>query len=94
MVQPLMAWLAMLTGAIAVSVGWVAVRQTLRTTQRAHHRTAALSTAVEGWHDWFLSGFSGATMGIRWLSAVAAGTLWTLAGVSLIGLGIRLLHRF
>ncbi len=94
MMQPVMAWVAMVTGAIAISTGWVAVRSALRLAERAHHRTVALATAVEDWQDWFLSGFSGATMGIRWLSALVAGTLWTLAGGLLIGLGCWLVSRF
>lgn len=89
--QPLMAGLAMLTGAIAVTIGWLMGRHALRAAQRSHHRTAALAALMEGWQEWFIGGFSGAALGIRWLSALMAGLLWVVAGGALVWLGIRLL---
>ena len=82
------------TGVVTAGVGIVVAQHALRTARRAYHRTASLSAAAsEGWGTWFLGGFSGITMGIRWLYAVTAWITWTLAGVCLIGLGIRLVSR-
>jgi hypothetical protein len=85
--------LAIMTGAMAMGAGWLTVHHALRTTQRAYLRTTARATALEDWHDWFLGGFTGATLGLRWLSGLATGTLWLLAGIALIGLGLRLVCR-
>ena len=86
--------LVITTGLISAGVGIVAAAGRLRTAQRAYRRTEALHTAMSGgWGAWFLGGFSGVTMGTQWLSAVTAWFVWTVAGVYLISLGIRLFSR-
>lgn len=86
--------LVITTGLISAGVGIAAASSRLRTARRAYERTVALQTATSGgWGAWFLSGFSGMTMGTQWLSAVAAWLIWTLAGACLIGLGLRLISR-
>jgi len=81
-------------GLISAGVGIAVAASRLRTARRAYRRTAALQTAMsEGWGAWFVGGFSGMTMGTQWLSAVTAWFIWTLAGLGLITLGIRLFSR-
>ena len=94
MTELVVSGLVITTGLISVGVGIAAAASRLRTARRAYRRTAALHAATsEGWGAWFLGGFSGVTMGTQWLSAVTVWCLWTLAGVCLISLGIRLLSR-
>jgi hypothetical protein len=94
MTELVVSGLVVTIGLIAVGVGVATATSRLRTAKRAYRRTAALHTAVsEGWGAWFVSGFSGITMGTQWLSAVTAWFIWTLAGVGLITLGIRLFSR-
>lgn len=94
MTELLVSGLVIATGLISVGVGIAAASSRLRIARRAYRRTTALHTAVsEGWSTWFLSGFSGMTMGTQWLSAVTAWFIWTLAGLGLITLGIRLFSR-
>ena len=81
-------------GFISAGVGIAIAASRLRTARRAYRRTVALHTATSGgWGAWFLGGFSGVTMGTQWLSAVTVWFIWTLAGVCLISLGIRLFSR-
>jgi len=94
MIELFVSGLVITTGFISVGVGIAAAAGRLRTARRAYRRTTALHTAVsEGWGAWFVGGFSGVTMGTQWLSAVTAGLMWTLAGLCLITLGIRLFSR-
>ena len=84
--------LTILTGLTAVGVGMAVAARSLASARRVYRKTAAHSAAtLEAWGSWFLGGFSGMTMGIRWLYAVALWLGWAAAGVGLIGLGIRLL---
>ena len=93
MTQWVMGGVLIIMGLVAAGVGMVLARYGLRAAHRHYHRTASLSAAtLEGWDSWFLGGFSGMTMGIRWLYAVVSWLLWTLAGVGLVGLGFRLMH--
>lgn len=90
----LVSLLAVATGVIAACVGMVVATMRLQAAHRAYARTVARRTLSPiGWDDWFLLGFSGVTMGTRGLSAVAAWLFWTLGGLGLIGLGIRVFHR-
>lgn len=82
-------------GVVALGVGIASAISSLRAAHRVHHRTAGRATAMlEGWDAWFLQGFSTMTMGIRGLYAILLWLGWTLVGVTLIGLGIRLFDRF
>lgn len=84
----------MATGILAAGVGIAVAQHVVRTSQRAHHRLAALSTTlVEGWDAWFVGGFSGLTAGLSWVVAVAAWGLWTVTGLALVGFGVRLITR-
>ncbi|MBI3321946.1 MAG: hypothetical protein HYZ91_06745, partial [Candidatus Omnitrophica bacterium] len=57
-------------------------------------RTASIpAVASEGWDAWFLDGFSVLSTGLRGVGAAAAWLVWTIAGISLIVLGIRLFSR-
>ena len=85
--------LVIATGLISAGVGIAVAAGRLRTARRAYQRTVALHTAAGGWEAWFLSAFSGMTMGTQWLWAAASWLVWTLAGVCLIGLGLRLFSR-
>jgi hypothetical protein len=92
----LMQWvvgsLTILTGLTAIGVGMAVAIRSLDSARRVYRRTASRSAAtLEAWGAWFVGGFSGLTMGIRWLYAVALWLGWTAAGIGLIGLGIRLL---
>ena len=94
MAQWVMGGLLITMGVVAAGMGVAAAGRCLRAAHRSYHRTAPLCAAsVEGWGAWFLGGFTGVTMGIRWFYAVAVWLGWTLAGVVLLGLGIRLLGR-
>jgi len=84
--------LTVVTGLIAAGVGIVVAGRSIQSARRVYRRTASRSAAaLGGWGAWFLGGFSGMTMGLRWLYAVALWLGWTVAGIGLIGLGIRLL---
>ncbi len=92
--EPLVSALIVATGGLALGTGLLLARARLRTARRAHRKTATLHAAMpDGWSAWFLDGFSGLALGTHWLLAAAGGIAWTLAGVYLIGLGIRLLVR-
>ena len=92
--QTVISGLALTTGLLAVGVGVVAGRHSLRDVRRLYRRTSGLGSAVEaGWRGWFFSGFSGVTMGVQWLVAASLWMAWTLAGVSLVALGLRLFNR-
>jgi len=81
-------------GVLAFGVGILLARTRLRLAHRAHQRTAALYAAMpESWSAWFLGGFSTLTAGTSRLWAVGAWLVWTLAGLGLLGLGVRLLAR-
>ncbi len=89
-----MSGLTLATGLLAVGLGVIAGRHTIRDTHRLYRRTAGLASVAEaGWRDWFFSGFSGMTLGVRWIFAAGIWLAWTLAGLSLIGLGIGLFRR-
>ena len=91
MTQWLLGTLIIVMGLMAAGVGAMFASQSLRTAHRTYRKTTSLSTRVpEGWDAWFLGGFSRFTMGMRAMMALAAWITWTLAGVGLIGLGIRL----
>ena len=93
MLQRVLGGVLIVMGLVAAGVGMVLARHGFRAARRTYHRTASLSAAtLEGWDAWFLGGFSGMTMGIRWLSTIAAWLAWTLAGIGLVGLGFRLMH--
>ena len=90
--QLVMGGLMIATGLVALAVGCVMAGHALRDARRAYLRTASLSTAtLESWSSWFLDGFSGVTMGIRWLFAIGLWLGWTVIGICLIGVGIRVL---
>ena len=92
--QAVMGGLVVVLGLLALGVGVLLAQQNLRAAHRSHQKTAALSAAtLESWDAWFLGGFCGVTMGLRWLSAVVSWLAWTLGGLSLIWLGIRLFGR-
>jgi hypothetical protein len=94
MVERVIGGVMIVMGLIAAWVGMVVASRSLQSASRIYRRTSLLSAAtLEGWGSWFLGGFSGMTMGIRWLYAVGAWLAWTLAGGGLIGLGIRLFSR-
>lgn len=81
------------TGVVAAGVGVSVARGALQTAGRTYQKLAArCAAAAEGWGAWFVSGFSDVTMGLCWVYALAAWLAWTLAGLSLIGAGVRLLH--
>ena len=81
-------------GLISAGVGAIVARHTVRTAQKSYRRTASLSPAtLEGWDDWFLNGFSGLTVGIRWLTALGIWLAWTIAGIGCVWLGLRLINR-
>ena len=84
--------LVITTGVMSAGVGWLTAVHRLQIARRAYRRTEALNAdLLGGWNDWFLGGFAGVSLGTQWLSATAAWLLWTLAGVGLITLGVRLL---
>lgn len=87
-----MSGLVILAGLLSAWVGVAMAASRVRIARRAYRKIEGLAAATpDGWHGWFLDGFSGLTVGVRWLSALAAWLGWTLAGAWLIGLGIRLL---
>lgn len=90
--EPLVSALIVATGGLSLGTGLLLARTRLRAARRVHRKTATLHAAMpDGWGAWFLAGFSGLTLGTHWLLAAASWIVWTLAGVYLIGLGVRLL---
>lgn len=87
--------LAIVMGTLAVGVGLAAASARVRRAHRIYYRTASFSAGrLDGWGDWFLGGFSGVTVGLRWLYAVGSWLAWTLVGVCFIGMGLRVFeHR-
>jgi hypothetical protein len=78
------------TGVLAVGIGVTVASHRVRSARRAHHLTAVLCAGhPDAWRAWFLDGFSGLTLGTRWLSAAGALGAWGMAGACLIGLGLR-----
>ncbi|GEM_PF-1973916 len=87
----IMSGLIITTGLMSAGVGLASAAHRLQLARRVYRRTEALNAALlGGWDSWFLGGFADVTMGIQWLSAIAGGLLWTLAGVALIAFGVRL----
>ena len=79
-------------GLLAAGIGVLMGQDRWHSARRAHQKVAALyETMPEGWSCWFVGGFSGLTAATRFLWAFAAWAGWTLAGVGLAGLGLRLL---
>jgi hypothetical protein len=94
MAQAVMGIVVVLIGLVAAGVGAIVASQRLRAARRTYRKTTSLAQATpEGWGTWFLGGFSGVALGVRWLAAAAIWLLWTLAGAWFIGLGIRLVGR-
>lgn len=92
MVERVVSGLVIVTGLVAGAVGITAAAGRLRTAARAHRRIETLSEAMpEGWSSWFLGGFSAVTMGTHWVRALVILAGWTMAGLCLIGLGLRLI---
>ena len=93
-VHELIGGLTILMGLIAAFVGMVVANHSIHSARRTYRRTTLLSAAsLGGWGSWFLSGFSGMTMGVQWLYAVGLWLIWTVAGLGLIWLGIQLCAR-
>ena len=87
-----MSLLVIATGALAASIGILSARRRIWIARRAHQRTQTLYASIpEGWNFWFVGGFARLTMGTRWLWAAASWLAWTVAGMCLIALGVRLL---
>ena len=88
----LVASLLIATGLLSVVIGCAVAGGRLQAALRLYHRTASVAPiAPEEWRAWLLGGFSGMSVGLEGLSAVALWTIWAVAGLCLIGLGIRLL---
>ena len=91
--QWLIGSLTILTGLVAVGVGVAVASRSVESARRISRRTASrTAAALAGWGVWFLGGFSGMALGLRWLFAVALWLGWTAAGLGLMGLGIRLIQ--
>ena len=91
----MMSWLIggllIVTGLVAAGVGIAVARHGFHAAQRMYFRMAARSTmSPEDWDAWFLGGFSGVSLGFRGLVALVVWLVWTLAGLGVIGLGVRL----
>ena len=94
MIEQVASGLIIATGVMSSAVGIAAAGGRLRTAGRAYRRTETLYEAMpEGWHSWFLGGFSGVTMGTHWLRAIIVLASWTVAGLCLITLGLLLIWR-
>ena len=94
MTEQLSSGLVIVTGIIATGAGALLAANHLREAGRAYRKTRSLYEAMpEGWSSWFVGGFSGLTMGTHCLWATLTLLGWTLAGVSLIALGLRLFWR-
>ena len=90
--QWLIGSLTILTGLVAVGVGVAVASRSVESARRTCRRTASrTAAALAGWGVWFLGGFSGMALGLRWLFAVALWLGWTAAGLGLMGLGLRLI---
>ena len=86
--------LAIVIGMISACIGTVWAAHRLRTVGRAYRKTATLyATMPDGWSSWFLGGFSELAVGAGWFRAAAAWIVWMVAGLGLIGLGLRLFWR-
>jgi hypothetical protein len=93
MIDGMMGILVIATGVVSAGVGIAIALQRLRVARRAYRRTATLYAAMpEGWSSWFVGGFSSLTVGSHGLVALAAFLGWSMAGLGLIGLGLRLLR--
>lgn len=80
-----------LMGLGASAAGILLARQGLQAARRTYQRTQGRHAPIpDDWDAWFLSGFSGMTLGLRWLSALGGWLLWTLAGAGFVVLGFRL----
>lgn len=83
--------LCMVSGLVAISVGWLLTRSRLRRVKRVHRKKGLVHAAIpEGWGAWFFQGFSDVTMGTRWVVAAGIFAFWMALGVSLVSLGLRL----
>ena len=84
--------LTILTGLVAAGVGLAVASRSVELARRTCRRTASRAAgALAGWGTWFVGGFAGMALGLRWLFAVALWIGWTVAGLGLMGLGIRLI---
>lgn len=94
MSEHLVSGLVIVTGVLATAVGVAASVNRLRTAGRAYRRIETLYGSMsEGWTAWFLEGFSGVSLGTHWVWAMLVLVGWSLAGIGLISLGLRLLWR-
>jgi len=91
MAQAVMGGLTIVMGLVAAGVGLVMAQHQLHVAHQSYHRMATRNAAM-AWdlRAWFFGGFSGVTCGLRGLYAVALWLAWTVAGVGVVGLGIRL----
>jgi len=90
----LISGLAIVAGLIAAGIGMALAGNRLRFAHRALRRTGTLYDGMpEGWGSWFLGGFSGMAAGTQWLRATLTLAGWAVAGLCLIGLGVRLFWR-
>lgn len=91
MAQAVMGGLTIVMGLVATGVGFVIAQHHLHMANQSYRRMAMRhATMAWDWGAWFFGGFSGVTCGLRGLSAVALWLAWTVAGVGVVGLGIRL----
>ena len=89
-----MSGLVIAMGLLSAGVGMVAARHRLRSADRAHRRiTTRYAAMPEGWTSWFVGGFSSLAVGTHWLWVVVALLGWSMVGLFLIGLGLRLYWR-
>ena len=94
MTEQLISALIITMGLISSGVGLALATNRVRHAGRIYRRTTLLYKGMpEEWTSWFLGGFSGFTVGTHWLWAAAVLLGWTLAGLCLIGLGLRLFWR-
>ncbi len=81
------------TGIVALLIGGLVCGLRFRSAQRTFERTTAMSHRVDdGWETWFMDGFSRVAVGMQGLRALAVGIGWSVAGLGLIGIGLRLLR--
>ncbi len=86
--------IVIILGVMVLGVGALAAAGRLHDATRAHRKTAALSnTMPEGWSSWFLDGFSGVSIGLRYLRVTLLLVSWAAAGLCLIALGLSLWGR-
>ena len=94
MIERMVSALVIVTGLISTVVGVTAASGRLRNAARAYRKTETLYARMpEGWASWFLGGFSSWALGAQGVRAILALTGWALAGILLIGLGLRLFAR-